>query len=47
LVFVDGEIKSGKSRDEIIKIKDIPGLSWKATGAERSITAAYDELTSV
>ena len=46
LAFVEGEIKSGKSRDEIIKIKDIPGLSWKANGAERSITAAYDELTS-
>jgi cyclase len=46
LAFVEGEIKSGKSREEIIKIKDIPGLSWKATGAERSITAAYDELTS-
>ena len=46
LAFVGGEIKSGKSRDEIIKIKEIPGLSWKANGAERSITAAYDELTS-
>lgn len=46
LAFVDAEIKSGKSRDEIIKITDIPGLSWKAKGAERSITAAYDELTS-
>ena len=46
LAFVEGEIKSGKSREDIIKIKDIPGLSWKANGAERSITAAYDELTS-
>jgi cyclase len=46
LAFVDGEIKSGKTRDEIIKLTDIPGLSWKAKGAERSITAAYDELTS-
>ncbi len=45
LAFVEGEIKAGKSREDIIKITDIPGLSWKAKGAERSITAAYDELT--
>jgi cyclase len=46
LAFVDGAIKAGKSRDEIIKTKDIPGVSWKNSGAERSLTAAYDELTS-
>lgn len=46
LAFVGGEIKSGKTRDEIIKQKEIPGLSWQASGAERSLTAAYDELTS-
>ncbi len=46
LAFVAGEIKSGKTRDEIIKLKEIPGLSWQANGAERSLTAAYDELTS-
>ena len=44
LDFVAGEIKAGKSRDEIIKVKDIPGVSWKNSGAERSLTAAYDEL---
>ncbi len=44
LDFVAAEIKSGKTRDEIIKIKEIPGLSWKVNGAERSITATYDEL---
>ena len=46
LDFVDAEIKSGKPKEDIIKNKDVPGISWKAAGAERSITAAYDELTS-
>ncbi len=46
LTFVDGEIKAGKTRDEIIKVKDIPGVSWKNSGADRSLSAAYDELTS-
>lgn len=44
LAFVEGEIKAGKSKETIIKNKEIPGLSWKANGAERSITAAYEEL---
>lgn len=46
LAFVQGEVKAGKSRDEIIKNKEIPGISWKGSGAERSLSAAYDELTS-
>ena len=46
LSFVDGEIKAGKTRDEIIKVKDIPGVSWKNSGADRCLSAAYDELTS-
>ncbi len=46
LDFVGTEIKSGKTKEEIIKNKEIPGLSWKAAGADRSLTAAYDELTS-
>ena len=45
LSFVASEIKTGKSKDEIIKAKEIPGISWKNSGAERSLTAAYDELT--
>ncbi len=44
LDFVGAEIKTGKSRDEIIKVKDIPGVSWKNSGAERCLGAAYDEL---
>jgi glyoxylase-like metal-dependent hydrolase (beta-lactamase superfamily II) len=46
LDFVAAEIKAGKSKDDIIKVKEIPGVSWKNSGAERSLTAAYDELTS-
>ncbi len=46
LAFVEAEIKAGKSKEDIIKNKEIPGLSWKASGAERSLIAAYDELTS-
>lgn len=45
LDFVAVEIKAGKSKDDIIKVKDIPGISWKNSGAERSLTAAYEELT--
>ena len=45
LAFVELEIKSGKAKDEIIKVKEIPGISWKNSGAERSLTAAYEELT--
>jgi cyclase len=45
LAFVDSEIKAGKTKDEIIKVKEIPGVSWKNSGAERSLSAAYDELT--
>jgi cyclase len=46
LAFTDAQIKAGKTRDEIIKVKDIPGVSWQNSGAERSLGAAYDELTA-
>ncbi len=46
LDFVDSQIKAGKTKEEIIKVKDIPGVSWKNSGAERSLTAAYEELTA-
>jgi cyclase len=45
LDFTGEQIKAGKSKEEIIKIKDIPGISWPNSGAERVFTAAYDELT--
>ncbi len=47
LVFVDSEIKAGKTKDEILKAKAIPGADeWKGDGIERPLGAAYDELTA-
>jgi len=47
LVFVEGEIKAGKSKDEIIKATSIPGAEeWKGDGIDRPLTAAYEELTA-
>lgn len=47
LVFVESEIKSGKSKEEILKAPSIPGVTeWKGDGIERPLTAAYVELTS-
>jgi hypothetical protein len=44
--FVEGEIKSGKSKEEILKAKSIPGVAeWQGDGIERGLTAAYEELT--
>ncbi len=46
LRFVDKEIRSGKSKEEILKEKSIPGLKeWKGDGIERGLQAAYEELT--
>ena len=46
LEFVDGEIKLGKSKEEIVKAKSIPGVTeWQGDGIERGLTAAYEELT--
>ena len=46
LAFVDSEIKAGKPKEDIIKNKEIPGISWKGSGAEKCLSAAYDELLS-
>lgn len=47
LKFVDGEIKAGKTKDEILKAKEIPGSpEWKGDGVDRPLTAAYTELTT-
>ncbi len=47
LKFVEGEIKSGKTKEEILKNKIIPGgEEWKSDGIERPLTAAYEELTA-
>ena len=44
--FVGGEIKAGKSKDEIMKATFIPGAEeWKGEGISRSLDAAYQELS--
>ncbi len=46
LQFVDGEIKAGRSKDDILKATIIPGEEdWKTDGISRPLTAAYEELT--
>ena len=47
LKFTEGEIKAGKSKEEILKAKEIPGSpEWKGDGIDRPLTAAYIELTA-
>jgi len=47
LKFTEGEIRAGKSKEEILKAKEIPGSpEWKGDGIERPLTAAYLELTA-
>lgn len=46
LQFVEGEIKAGKSKEEILKATVIPGADqWKGDGIQRPLTAAYEEIT--
>ena len=48
LVFVDSEIKAGKSKEEVIKATAIPGVTeWKGDGIGRGLQSAYEELTEV
>jgi cyclase len=45
--FVEKEIKAGKSKDEVIKEKSIPGVTeWQGDGIERGLQATYEELTA-
>lgn len=45
LKFVEGEIKAGKSKDEILKATLIPGSeAWKTEGIQRPLQAAIEEL---
>lgn len=47
LKLVGDEIKAGKTKEEILKINEIPGsLQWKGDGIERPLGAAYDELST-
>lgn len=46
LKFVEGEIKTGKTKEELLKTTIIPGgEEWKTDGIERPLTAAWEELT--
>lgn len=46
LKFVEGEIKAGKTKEEILKASAIPGSDqWKGDGIKRPLTAAWEELT--
>ncbi len=47
LKFVEGEIKTGKTKEEILKATGIPGADqWKGDGIQRPLTAAWEELTT-
>ena len=47
VTYVDSSIKAGKSKDEILASKTIPGVTeWQGDGIERGLTAAYEELTA-
>ena len=48
LVFVESELKAGKSKEEILKITAIPGVTeMKGDGIVRSLQAVYEELGGV
>ncbi|MEO7960288.1 MAG: MBL fold metallo-hydrolase [Ginsengibacter sp.] len=47
LKLVGDEIKAGKTKDEILKVTEIPGSpQWKGDGIQRPLQAAYEELTA-
>lgn len=47
LKYVDGEIRAGKTKEQILKATMIPGAEeWKGDGIERPLTAAYEELSA-
>jgi cyclase len=44
--FVQGQIRAGKTKDEILAATAIPGVTeWQGEGIKRSLTAAYEELS--
>jgi cyclase len=47
LEFTEKEIKAGKTKEEFIKTTVLPfETQWKGDGLQRSLTAAYEELTA-
>ena len=46
VAFVDGSIKAGKTKEQILAGTSIPGITdWQGEGIGRGLTAAYEELT--
>jgi cyclase len=46
LLFVKNEMKAGKTKEDIFKTQSIPGAEdFQGQGIQRSLTAAYEELT--
>ncbi|HTE02375.1 MAG TPA: MBL fold metallo-hydrolase [Mucilaginibacter sp.] len=44
--FVQSSIKAGKSKEEIVQAKSIPGVTeWQGDGIDRGLTAAYEEFS--
>jgi hypothetical protein len=47
LTFTESELKSGKSKEDILKATSIPGSpQWTGDGIQRPLTAAIEELTN-
>lgn len=47
LKFTEAEMKAGKTREEFLKNKSIPGSEeWQGDGANRPLEAAWDELSA-
>ena len=47
LDFVGAEIRAGKSKEEILREKSIPGVTqWQGDGIERGLDAAYEEISN-
>lgn len=45
--FVDGWVKAGKTRDDLLKETSIPGLNgWQGDGIKWGLEATYDQLTA-
>jgi len=45
--YVTNSIKAGKSKDDMIKVTAVPGITdWQGDGVERAIIAAYEEQTA-
>jgi cyclase len=47
VAFVEGSIKAGKTKEEILAATAIPGVTlWQGDGIQRSLSAAYEELSA-